>query len=226
MLVWFGPDIRGRRGQWDSQVFTRTIRSIFLSQRKVKLEETCSQRNTQSISKRTAWIWIGGAPKDSLNVSCQMQYRCIGKGLVEMLITVASGRRVPDEVDWLSWRFPYDWGEWSTKVSDYWTLTADILMCTWKISCVATLQNPSIVFWDWISLCTCNTTVRIYQAVFSLILNMLIQIFKKTQHIYGKNNQPLRPKKKRTNLPLYRRFLKPNTTCYVGGIVQRPTSRC
>lgn len=33
-----------------------------------------------------------------------------------------------------------------------------------------------------------------YQAVFSLILNMLIQIFKKMQYVYGKNNQPLRQK--------------------------------
>lgn len=64
-------------------------------------------------------------------------------------------------------------------------------MFTWTISCAAALQNPSTLFWDWISMHTGNSTLGIYQAVLSLILNVLIWIFKKMQHIDGKNNQPL-----------------------------------
>lgn len=91
-------------------------------------------------------------------------------------------------------------------------------MQAWKINCVATVRNPSIVFWDWISLRMSSTTLRIYQLVLSLILTLLIQIIKKMHYVYG-NNQHL-GQKTRTSLPLYRRLLKPYPIYLAKRIVQ------
>lgn len=142
-----------------------------------------------------SWVGTGGGPKGSLFI-CQMQYPCIERewwkhssqlhqeegcqkrwtGLPEGFL-VAEGKRYL-----------------SARLMDFRSRYPNTL----EISCVATLQNPSIVFCSWISPCTLNIILRGYQAVPSLVLNTFIQIFRKMQYIMRSIISPLDKKQKFT----------------------------
>lgn len=94
---------------------------------------------------------------------------------------------------------------------------------TLKINYVATLQNPSVVFCSWISLCTVNIILRVYQAIPSLILNMFIQIFKKMQYVVRSIINPLVKKQKK--LTFVEKTLE-DKYCLLVRWVQRGMSRC